>query len=114
MSFRFPPPNGMSGEALDKYFEETMGDLEAALDEILVPDRMDHVCHAYAIEQYMAYERFGLPYSGGHAEQPALDMFVLQCVLTAKERADRVQRAIEEQERAAQQETAGQEGQTYG
>lgn len=77
-----------------------MSELEAALEDALCPTRSDELCYAYAVELFVGYNRHGLPASGGWGEQDSFDMYVLQCMITAQERAEREIRASEARMRA--------------
>lgn len=85
-----------------------MGPLEEALEYFVDAELIDLKCYAYALEEHFKYERYGFPYRGGHQEQSSLYLYILDCVTTAKERADREKRAVEATIRNMQQANAGQ------
>lgn len=114
LAFRYPPGEGLTGEALDKYLSDIMGDIERALEDIIAPSIMDHVCFSYAMDLYATYTRHGLLFDGAYMDQPAFEMHVLDCILTAQERAGRETRAAEAKMRNAERDTietgSGEEG----
>lgn len=84
--------------------------MEDAVIEIMAPDPEEWECYVYAVELLTSYDRHGLLFAGGPMQQPAFEMHALNCVLTARERAQRETRAIEAylraQESAARQREA--------
>lgn len=72
-----------------------MAALLEALEDILQPTIDDHMAWAYALELFVDFKRYGLPHGGGHAEQDAEYMYILDCILTAQERAEREIRAAD-------------------
>lgn len=99
-TFRFAPSNSTPASQLEDYQEELLRPIEDALEDILDPTLPELQCYIYAMELYAQTDRWGLPLGGGWMHQPSFEMYVINCVATARERADREMRAVEAQQQA--------------
>lgn len=92
LAFRMRPAPHLVGDALEGFFETELKPKEDRLREIfdgrgsLTPG--DELAFRRAWEVFHQHERYGLPREGGYLDQPMEWIFVANCVLTAKERAE--------------------------
>lgn len=93
--FRHQPPEALSGQRLENHIKQELEPMEEALDLLMQPELEDALAFEYAIEMLVAYDRHGFYYRGNKSEQPSLYLYALDCVLTARERAHREERAVE-------------------
>lgn len=85
----------MAPDKLSDYLEEYVSKRLDVLMDILQPSHEEHECFAYAWEVFIDHERGGFPYAGGSYEQPSLYMHVLDCVRTARNNAETLERQEE-------------------
>lgn len=105
--FRHPPPESAQGEALEAWRENGLASQRLrALDHALVPTDEEVRATYWAIELHSDRERYGSPYGGGHYDQPSGYLYAVECVEAARERAERVNRALEAQGREQEKQEA--------
>lgn len=110
--FRHPPPETLTGEALDNFMELELEPMEEALEMLFQPSHSERLCYEFAIEAFIHQQRHGdFMFPGAYLEQPAMYLYALDCIMTADERARKEERALQAQMQANERKNAEQQAQ---
>lgn len=87
MDFRYQAPEHLTGTEVEDFLKWEVGQYYERLDEIIEPTQGDILAYNRAVKLFQRYERHGYPEEGTWRAQPAAWLHVIDCVLSAKERA---------------------------
>ncbi len=85
---RFRPPEHLVGDRVDRYVKWELEPMVQRLNELIEPTTGDYLAYKAAADAYRKYERFGMPGRGTWRDQSARWLHMIECVMTAHERAD--------------------------
>lgn len=88
LGFRVRPEPYLMGEELNNFIRENLQPQAKTLAMGLRATKDDYLAYYYARDLLEKYNRYGMPREGGYMDQDYEWIIVMDCILTARERAE--------------------------